>query len=96
MCPVIQQRGNDLTVLCGAGETARSAGVEGRFDFFFRRGVQGAAVEMAVAGEGEGAVFGGAGVHVGEVLFHGRGGEHVDIRDSEGFEDFLLEVIVQL
>ena len=88
--PTVEQGGEDLRVVRGPAEAARAGGVVYAGDFG-RGGDQGSAVEV-VSGP---YVAGGLLVHVCQVGFHLRGGEHGYVVEVERGEDVGLEVFVQ-
>lgn len=92
---VVQQHADDLGVLVGPRKAACSALLEDGVLFGLRGGDQRGVVEMAVDCELEISRVEVARVHVREFRLHFRGGEHVDVGDSEGFKDVLLEIVVQ-
>lgn len=94
MYPVVQQRGNNLTILGRPPETAPSTGLEGRVHLLLGTRVEGPAEQMPAEIQRQTAVR-MAYVHPRELGLHLVRREHVDVRDAHRLEDVLLEVIVE-
>lgn len=92
---VIQQHADDLGVLVGPCKATGSTLLEDGVLFGLRGGNQRGVIEMAVDGELEVSRMQVARVHVREFRLHIRGGEHVDVGDSERFENMFLKIVVQ-
>lgn len=88
---VCQGVGVLTAVFRGLGEAAGSGAVVGPSDVVAVDDQRASEEVLALA---KGTVR-GAGVHVRQTALHVVVGEHADVRDTQGLEDVLLEVVVQ-
>lgn len=91
---IIQQRGNDLTILNRSGKATGTASLESAFKLALVSTDERPSQKMSIGPEFEFSVW-EAMVHIRQALLHLIGWHHIDVCDAEGLENVLLEVIVQ-